>query len=236
MAIAFVQCTTGLGASGTTDFGSYTNGVLVVALSAATDPSALTINGVAGTRRVHDTSNMATPILDLWTVPVGTMSGSVSWSWTGGSSISTQVSGYSGADQSTTVDQSGSTDCAGCQTATNTITPTVSNSWAIGYAAKNGACAGDSAVNMENRSSPGNPNALGFGDSNAAITISVAYTQSVTGSGCNQQWSMMQLNIREAAAAGPANVKTWDGAAQATAVKTYMGNTVANTKTVNGLN
>lgn len=36
-------------------------------------------------------------------------------------------------------------------------------------------------------------------------------------------------------AAGPTNVKTWDGVTQSTGVKTYIGNALASTKSVNGV-
>lgn len=199
MAISFVQCTTGLGASGTTDFGSYTSGLLVFAVTGGVnDISAVTVNGIAGTLRIHDISNAASIVVDLWTVPVGTMSGAVSWSITG-TAPACQVSGYSGVDQTTPVNATDNDDCFVCTTIDCEATPTIANCWAIGYFAKNGACASGTLVGMTNRSSPGNDNAVGFGDSNGTVASGSPYIQGVS-SVCTQQFSGLQLILAEGAA------------------------------------
>jgi hypothetical protein len=204
MAISFVQCTTGLGSSGTTDFGTYTDGLLVVSVNSSTDNvTAVTFNGVAGTRRVHDTSNAATVMLDLWTVPVGSMTGSVSWSITGGTSVGVQVSGYSGVDQTTPVNTTDSDNCFVCSVINCEATPTLDNCWAVAFFAKNGGCASGTPVGMTNRSLPGNDNGIGFGDSDGVVTNGVATLQQVS-SVCTQQFSGLQVILAPSAAAATA--------------------------------
>ncbi len=74
--------------------------------------------------------------------------------------------------------------------------------------------------------------------------ISLAYGQrassAATGAGsatlnASQRNVVHLIAIDTAPIVGPVNVKTWDGTAQATAVKTYDGLALASVKTVNGL-
>lgn len=70
-----------------------------------------------------------------------------------------------------------------------------------------------------------------------------SYYQQVTAGSKTMQWTyassddapICAIEIREAAAAGPTNVKTWDGLSLAS-VKTINGLAIASVKTVNGLN
>ena len=49
-------------------------------------------------------------------------------------------------------------------------------------------------------------------------------------------WATRGSITTHAAAAGPANVKTWDGVTQSTGIKTYFAVTLASVKTVDGIN
>lgn len=72
------------------------------------------------------------------------------------------------------------------------------------------------------------------GDSNAAVTPAGAYSQTWNAGG-NEIWAMIQATFSPAVAAGPANVKTWDGITQSTGVKTYGALALASTKTWDGV-
>ncbi len=234
MAISFIQYTGGGSSSGSSDLGTYTNGVIVVEVQANSAISSVSVNGIAGVQQVHNTSGQAVPILDLWTVAVGTMSGTVSWSATGGTGVSLNFCGYDGVDQTTPVNTSTQANCAGCNTISTTVTPSIAGCWAVALNRKNGACASGSPVNITNRSLPGNDNAIGFGDSNGTITSGVGYTQTIS-SGCTQQFEQNAIAIAPFVAAGPTNVKTFDGVTQSTGIKTYFGVALASTKTVDGI-
>lgn len=139
-------------------------------------------------------------------------------------------SAYSGV-ASGAVDSSAQADATATTSITVTTTVVASNCWLAGwiYAA---AVGGPIAAGSGTSAVATNSDNLGFFDSNATVGTG---SQSLIANNMTGNWAGMIASFAPAVAAGPANVKTWDGLAQSTGVKTYMGNTLANTKTVDGL-
>lgn len=114
----------------------------------------------------------------------------------------------------------------------NSLTTTVDNSWVVGWMENE-----DTGSNLSASTGLTAVTAASFGmffDSNAAITPAGANTFAATTSG-TPFWCGYVAGFAPVAAAGPANVKTWDGVTQSTGIKTYNGLALASTKTVIGV-
>lgn len=237
MAIAFNTNSTALGSGGSGSFsvsGSPTNTAAIVWIiqTNAGDVTAVSVAGIAGTKQVENAAIGGAGVLAAWSVPLGSVTGSIAWVVTG-SHFDLNVSVYSGVNQTTPVLLATGTT-ATSNHITCTQTPTVDGCWAVAGTFKNGVCAVDSLTNITNRYDTASANGMKQGDSNGTITNGVAYSQTVTSSGCSQNHSMWQLLIQPPAV-GPVNVKTWDAVTQSTGIKTYKEITTGNVKSVNGV-
>lgn len=121
-----------------------------------------------------------------------------------------------------------------------TVTTVANNSWLVDMLGCNAEYAAESPV----PDSPGIERVhvtegVSFGISTTSSTGATT-TAGANGDGYTKNTSggsfLQAIEIKPAVAVGPANVKTWDGVAQSTGTKTYVGVTVANTKTVDGVN
>lgn len=115
-------------------------------------------------------------------------------------------------------------------------TTTAANSWVVSFMNQD-ATAGQSTptgTNQTERTFVATAGGYMIDMSTQTTTTAGSYTAgwSMTNPGT---MDMVSLEVKELAASGPANVKTFDGVTQSTGIKTYLGNTVANTKSVNGV-
>ncbi len=136
---------------------------------------------------------------------------------------------YSGASQTGVPDASSSNNNGGTGGSSGNFDVTVTataNSWLVACGAGNG-----------------NPSASGItgrlttyflsGDSDGTVTGSVTTTFTPN---ANQWAGGIVIALKPVAAAGPANVKTWDGITQSSGIKTYNGVALASVKTWDGIN
>lgn len=143
-----------------------------------------------------------------------------------------QISGvsYTGCSQAAQPDSIGTAhQWAGAETSiTLTTTVVAANSWMVGtmYAPGGYAGSGGSAIRVAT-----DRGAIVFFDSNAALA---AGSQSITATFTSNVCLGLIVSIAPVAAAGPANLKTWNGLAKAS-VKTINGLAIASVKTWNGL-
>lgn len=202
-AISFDVATGGLsGGSGNVTVGTLTNGVAIFHTSSedVTDAvTAVTLNGVAGVALQFQTC-AGCNTNKMWSVVLGSVSGSIAWTTTGGTNTTAVIATYSGVHQTTPIQSSQKTSVIAANSISLTATPTTSGTWAAVTTKKNGGCAVDSLTNITNRYNTASANAMQEGDSNAELTISVGYTQTVTSSGCAQNHSLIQAVLEPSVA------------------------------------
>lgn len=135
---------------------------------------------------------------------------------------------YSGVDQSSPIDSSNTATTSGGNPFTFSTTVVATGCWLVTAGKTNGAnpTAGSGTINRV-------VNDAGIFDSNGTVGTGSQSLSLSNGTGANLGFVI--ASIKPAAAAGPANVKTFDGVTQSTGISTYFGNTVANTKSVNGI-
>ncbi len=156
---------------------------------------------------------------------VGVPSGSQSISITIDGSVTETINGYwflENVDQSSTVNAHGYNNSLAV-----TVTTSVST-FGVGVLF-DGNITGASPISHQSGGQ------IYYGQDTNGMLSSGSITNTWTISGGAPKGGFV-VYVKEVAAAGPANVKTWDGVTQSTAIKTYLGNTVANTKTVDGIN
>ena len=157
-----------------------------------------------------------------------------------GSSISllgADTSGSSGATDGTAVNGSTQIDLG------QAITTTEPNSVNVSLSVNNQGAQTQSATGTNqtlqqqiNNTLVGRYGNARTGISTQTTTTAGSYTSSFSTTGGGKNLGIIVVEVKEAVAAGPANVKTWDGVTQATGIKTYFGVGLANVKTVNGVN
>lgn len=114
------------------------------------------------------------------------------------------------------------------QTQANSVTTVTNNAWVIGGW---GANAQPTAyTNATARASNTFPY---LADSNAALTPAGSKSMTADIGGGTTPWAMMQIAIAPAAAAGPVNLKSYDGNVKSN-IKSMNGNLIANVKSFDG--
>jgi len=222
----------GSAASGNITVGSLTNGWAFVELDASTDTvTAVSVNSVAGTL-VQKGQPSGGNFKYFYSVPLGTVSGSIAWTVTG-THNDAAISSYSGVKQSAPVQSSQVTTVTSNNSVSLTGTATTDGCWAMVVTGKNGACAVDSLTNITNRYNTSSANSMVMGDSNDTLINGVGYTQTVTSSGCAQNHLLIQAIIEPETASGPANLKSLSGNLKAN-IKSRSGNALANIKSISG--
>ncbi len=138
---------------------------------------------------------------------------------------------YSGALQSGQPDASTGSSQAANTSASSSVASVANNCWHFFLLCEYvGGATG--TVNATVRSENNGNGGIHLFDSNAPKTPAGALTQTATFSSSSSMWK--QFTIQPSVAAGPTTVKTWDGVTQATGVKTYLGASLASTKSVIG--
>lgn len=187
------------------------NGLVFIRVTRGTGAtvSGIDVGGVAATLLVSTTGwNQGTE--DLWYAKMGSASGAqtVTVSNTGGGNF-TPIA-YTGVDQSSPIDQSGTGVTNGATSQAITLTPTSANQWMFFAYDTNGGSAITGQTNLVLRSDTVNPcvalNGCRVGDSNGTITNGVGNTQTVS-SALNNEWAAVAATFKEATAvpAPPAN-------------------------------
>ena len=203
-AIAIDTNSGSLGSAGSGNFtvGSLTNGwafFYVVSDNTPDTVTAVTLNGVSGTL-VRKNTCSGCNYKYMYSIPLGTVSGSLAWTITG-THADGAIQSYSGVDQTNPIQSSKETSVSSQNSISLTSTPTTDGTWALVVTGKNGACAVNSLTNITNRySTAGGANTMGMGDSNGTITNGVGYTQTVTSSGCAQNHSLIQAILEPSVA------------------------------------
>jgi hypothetical protein len=202
-AIAIDTNSGGLGSSGSGNFtvGSLTNGwafFYVVSDNTPDTVTAVTLNGVSGTLVQKNTCSGCN-YKYMYSIPLGTVSGSLAWTITG-THADGAIESYTGVSQSAPIQSSKETSVSSQNSISLTSTPITDNTWAIVVTGKNGACAVDSLTNITNRYNTASANTMGMGDSNGTITNGVGYTQTVTSSGCAQNHNLIQAILEPSVA------------------------------------
>ncbi len=205
--------------------------------------NSFTYNSVTATIAKNVTANGANNVTSAVAVLVAPTTGSNtavqtnSGTTTGpGSQIGGESVSYTGCKQTGQPDSSGSNATNSGSPTTYTISTTVvaANCWLSGNATENGGdIAGGSpgAGTTYRGSSQFNMQAA---DSNGTVgtgTQSLNYGRS----GVSAALAGTVVSIAPAVAAGPSNVKTFDGVTQSTGVKTYFSVALGSTKSVDGI-
>lgn len=138
---------------------------------------------------------------------------------------------YSGCSQSALADTPVSGGPTTTTSFTISLTPANSASWLIGaFQCKSGTAVAGGTNTTLRRDDP-TATVVSVLDSNGVSSPTALNATSTSGA-----WVGSVLAVAPVSAAGPANVKTWDGLTQSTGVKTYFGLALASVKTVMGLN
>lgn len=205
----------------------------------ATAVTAVTYNGVSMTQ--HETVTYgSTGNLKIWRL-FAPATGSNSVSVTGGSAMNVQAYSYYGVEQ-TTIEATQVTTGSGGPS--GSVTTVAANAVVFTTYAENssGTRTVSYGLNMGSNRNPTDGTNIASVAGNAQadsgpIASPGATTSALTMTGGTRtgDWAMIQVSLAPVAAVGPANVKTFDGVTQSTGIKTYMGVTVANTKSVDGI-
>lgn len=198
--------------SGTITVGSLTNGVIMmrVGMNDATSPSNITVNGSTAVL-LDDQPEVGTGhVLDYYVV-LGNVSGSLSYSETGGSLGNIDFASYSKVNQLRPIESHLDVVCdtgAGnaCGIAVQikyggvgvmgSLVPLSANDWAWGDSATGGACAKDGLDGITNRFDTASINAMQIGDSNGTFPVSVPYFMATRANSCGQVM-LLQMAIME---------------------------------------
>ena len=212
--------------------------VVTAGTNSTTSPTvdAVTYNGVSATE-VNEQSNGALRLALWYLIAPATGANNVVVTWSGvatglGQQLNAISVSYTGAKQTGQPDSNGSQTFSSATSVAVSTTVVASDCWLSGSLQ-------GSAGEMINGTGPETQRGV---DQFNQIAIDTNGTVGTGAQTLDWTWSSadtglgLVMSIAPVAAAGPANVKTWDGLAQSTGVKTYFGNTLANTKTVNGLN
>lgn len=187
--------------------------------------SSMTYNGVSLTK-INSVVCPADRGVSMWYL-VNPASGSNTLQVNGSSLFVLVAASYTGVDQSNPIDSNNPQTWNSVTSFAPSTTVVASNCWLV--------CTGKTAGNT--------PTAVtgirrvnedgGLFDSNGTVgTGSQSISLNISG-GAN--FGSLMASIKPAAAAGPTNVKTWNGVTQSTGIKTYNGLAVASTKSVNGV-
>lgn len=136
---------------------------------------------------------------------------------------------YTGVDQTSPLDSSNTATTTGGNPFTFSTTVVATGCWLVCAGKTNGAnpTAGTGTTNRVG-------NDAGIFDSNGTVGTGSQSLSLSNGTGANLGFII--ASFKPAAAAGPANVKSFDGVTQSTGIKTYFGVALASTKTVDGIN
>lgn len=211
--------------------------VVVVSTSLTSDTvSGVTYNGVAmtnvaGMQRTSVAGDYNVYTFCLIGPATGSNTVTVTWTTPRSSAYSSGFNAtYTGVSQ--TGQPTGGTTASGTATTGSvSVTTTDDNSWLIGEA-QNNANFITAGANTTQRSAA---SSSGYFDTNSAQTPAGSKTMNVAFTGSTAAWKFSAAAIAPVGAAGPANVKSWDGLATAS-VKTINGLAIASVKTVDGLN
>ena len=201
MAITFDTNSGALGSatSGNTTMGSLTDGLAMVFTDSDSDTvTAVTVNSISGTL-VQNGQPTGGNWTSLWKVAIGDVSGSVAWTITG-THNQASISSYGGVDQTNPIQRSAENTVSSQNSVSVTQTPTTDGTWAVCVTGKNGVCATDGLTNITSRYDTASANTMRIGDSNGTLTKDVAFTQTVTSSGCTQNHYLAQAILQTAAA------------------------------------
>ncbi len=119
---------------------------------------------------------------------------------------------------------------------TQALTTTQDNSYIFWFTSNNNsltltAGASTTLLDYQRVATDGTDHGSFYGTTTTAGSYTLTEVQTITNSG----WQGCIAEIKEAVAAGPTNVKTWNGVTQSTGIKTYNGVALASTKSVNGV-
>ncbi len=146
------------------------------------------------------------------------------------------ASSYSGCDQGA-IDADAHNVTTSSTDVTVTINTATANCWAVFFVTgTNSIITGGTGTTVRSNTigvGGGAPSVL---DSNANVATGSVTYHATASTGAGQTFGMIGIKFKEFAAAGPANVKSWDGVTQSTGIKTYFGVALGSTKTVDGIN
>lgn len=197
------------------------------AMSAEDDITGVNWNGVAMTLVDKQTGTDNVSLYQIYGPTTGVVTANRS-----GTSGRIQVAGayYVNAKQTGQPEVSAKNSNTGATSISQSMTTTTDNAWGVFVGYGNG---GNWAASTNSTSRIVVGSAGGLFDSNGPISPAGAFSMAAsTNNGDNE--IVMAGFIPVAAAAGPANVKTFDGVTQSTGIKTYFGTAIANVKTVDG--
>lgn len=244
MAIA-LDATSGSSGSGTTLTFSHTctgsNLILIVGVMNY-DPAAITgvtYNGVAMTKIFA--SDVVSPSYNsmnqFYLVNPATGSNNIVVTVPGATPIRATGASYTGVAQTSPIDGFGSAIAGsltpGAESAN--VTVTASNCWVNAMSTNDNNVAMTAGSGLTNLVASATPNQMRTYDSNGTVSTGT-FVANVTYSGAAVGgWSILGTSFKPFAAAGPTNVKTFDGVTQSTGIKTYLGVALASTKTIDGI-
>lgn len=196
-----------------------------------------TYNSVAMTSPGTDTSlpNNGYYGADLWYLANPTTgANNLVTAWTGGSNVFQYALGYTGVVNTGISGQSSGQVSYSGLAAFRSFTPSAANGWVCWFGSGDGSQPA-AVYNLTGTMRSTVPSSdWCAADSNGTVAVSAVSYGYTNGSGSVGSLSILGFGI--ASAAGPANVKTWDGVTQSTGIKTYLGLALASVKTVIGLN
>lgn len=193
--------------------------------------SGITYNGVSMSRQSFSAGSGITGVSLYTLLNPASGTNNLTVTWSGGGLGRILAASFVGVDQTNGINAQNTNGAAATTTVTNSITTSVAGIWGASLIVNaSGTAAASTNINAVRVSSANYSIGDSDGSLGAAGTYSLTWTQSSDynlGSGA--------VGLREVSASGPTNVKTWDGVTQSTGIKTYMGVTLANTKTVDGI-
>lgn len=235
MAIAFDAATKSSGTGTSITYAHTCTGsnliLFVLAYGYPNPATGTTYNGVAMTRVTDQIMNAGGPYISVFYL-INPATGSNNVVVSGAGLEGSSCASYTGVKQSAQPDAFDSAQVDSASGVTDSITTVADNCWIFsGCQVPNGSANPSPSAGWTERGTGGLAyQAIGdYGPKTPAGAQSITWTFGVTDRGAT-----IEVSFAPVVAAGPANLKTWNGLAKAS-VKTVDGLAIASVKTINGL-